>query len=429
MSIDHIYDFYHGRRYSSILTPKPDPNIYPNYYKAKRLEIILHEGEQLFIPMGWFHHVFSESVHPTSGINLALNFWKKTNHTEYDLSLKEVLNPTLPYYDTVSLDCYETHEKQNTPFLTKSSNIVDVSTFLDRYKDLKVFYKTSKTPHFPSNNMIKDVYIQHECTLNEFVMFKHDISNFYYLQQCDISSTEYTPSFFKNVFETNIWLNFGQVNTMNHYDGYENILYQIHGTRRIYLFPPCERFNLYLYNPFDLQFIIKTYNQLKHQSKQNTVKDTYIQWFDYSLPIELCEKIISYQKSNVQLHDLDPSLDQYVFTRINAYIYSYIHLITTQFKRIDISQCEDTGYFVQEINEKINEISPKNQSILKYKWFLNDSTPTYVNGVQVDAKQGRLLIYPSHFTYHEYEEEHVKNKWICYGYIYPRRDSNPQSYD
>ena len=71
MIIDHIGDFINSRRYSSITTSNPDPIQYPNYYQAIRHEVVLNEGDMLYIPFGWFHHVFSEDVNSNTKVNLS----------------------------------------------------------------------------------------------------------------------------------------------------------------------------------------------------------------------------------------------------------------------------------------------------------------------------------------------------------------------
>lgn len=81
-SINTIEQFLKSRKYSSIYTSNPDPNIYPNYYKAKRYEIELNEGECIYIPYGWFHHVYSEKTNKMTNINMAINFWSSNENKD-----------------------------------------------------------------------------------------------------------------------------------------------------------------------------------------------------------------------------------------------------------------------------------------------------------------------------------------------------------
>lgn len=50
---------------------KPDLNLFPNFAKTNPIEIELHGGEMLFLPMSWWHQVTTYS--PT----LAVNMWYK----------------------------------------------------------------------------------------------------------------------------------------------------------------------------------------------------------------------------------------------------------------------------------------------------------------------------------------------------------------
>ena len=50
----------------------PDKQDYENYSQAKEvtfIEVIIHVGEMLFLPEGWFYHVRSIST------SLSVNFW------------------------------------------------------------------------------------------------------------------------------------------------------------------------------------------------------------------------------------------------------------------------------------------------------------------------------------------------------------------
>ncbi|NBP15300.1 hypothetical protein EBU95_13005, partial [bacterium] len=45
-----------------------------------------------------------------------------------------------------------------------------------------------------------------------------------------------------------LWINFGNVYSNLHYDNHDNFLIQLHGQRKVILFPPSERNKLYLCN-------------------------------------------------------------------------------------------------------------------------------------------------------------------------------------
>lgn len=447
MIIDHIGDFINSRRYSSITTSNPDPIQYPDYYKAIRHEVILNEGDMLYIPFGWFHHVFSEDVNSNTKVNLAINFWKHTTKDEYSVSIKDYSEKNIKKYNCViSNDEYLDYNESNFPFITSHScNKFSFSNFYESMSNIPLYYQTSKTTIFESDLVSKEISNDDDTyILDEFLQTNNSKSESEskYIAQNNIMKYKdfdwiksITPPFFDNFDEINLWMNKGHISSTNHYDSYDNILCQLQGTKRIFLFPPSERYNLYLHNRFNLQFILNTYKKLNELNKSvNRTQDIYIKTYDSSIEPSICKLIINSNKNFTQVIDISPELDNVFFKLLNKSILSYInYIIDTQNKIPLIQDCVDSGYFIHclnSINDSQKYPYQLDNTILKYMWFLNDSTPVYINGIEIEAKAGRLLIYPAHFTYIEKEIDTVKNKWICYGYFYhPRRDSNPQSHD
>ena len=107
--------FYHTRRFSSYVHKNPCSNQYPNYYKAKRFEVVLNEGDTLYIPSGWFHHIYSETT--TSNINMSINFWTNTNKKEINIFNQSYSHiNTIPLLDSSKSIDYETSIKLSQPF-------------------------------------------------------------------------------------------------------------------------------------------------------------------------------------------------------------------------------------------------------------------------------------------------------------------------
>lgn len=80
----------------------------------------------------------------------------------------------------------------------------------------------------------------------------HDNKNIYYLARnydiAKILQNDYKNIDFTNNLEhalTNVWINYGSINSPLHYDMFDNILTQIDGTKEIYLFAPSD--DRYLY--------------------------------------------------------------------------------------------------------------------------------------------------------------------------------------
>jgi lysine-specific demethylase 8 len=55
--------------YSRVDVERPDLGRFPQFARARSIEVELHAGEMLFLPAFWWHHVVS------SGENVAVNFW------------------------------------------------------------------------------------------------------------------------------------------------------------------------------------------------------------------------------------------------------------------------------------------------------------------------------------------------------------------
>lgn len=61
---------------SQINIDKPDFDKFPDFPKAKFFECIIEAGEILFIPVFWWHQVYSlENLN--NDLNISVNFWYK----------------------------------------------------------------------------------------------------------------------------------------------------------------------------------------------------------------------------------------------------------------------------------------------------------------------------------------------------------------
>jgi len=65
--------------YSSIDAERPDAEALPEFAEAAARQVVLSAGEALFIPVGWWHHVYALEV----SINLAFTAFKWPNRFEW----------------------------------------------------------------------------------------------------------------------------------------------------------------------------------------------------------------------------------------------------------------------------------------------------------------------------------------------------------
>jgi Cupin-like domain len=226
----YYQSFYDERKYSQITSEFPPKDQYPLYYQAKKIEMTIKEGEMLYIPGGWFHYVFSEEPNPETKLNFAVNFW--------------YINPK-----------FVDNGKSNgeVPKVSKHSIKIDPFELFKDGKDMR-FYR-SKSLMFPSNRLWRKFSINAETmSFEDFYITKNPE---YYLVQTKIDSlNDYAPKIpNKTIHESSVWVNFGGVSSLMHYDTMDNWLCQLQGKKRVILFAPEERSKLYLFNDFPLEFV------------------------------------------------------------------------------------------------------------------------------------------------------------------------------
>lgn len=274
--------FYYQRTHSKIPSEFPPKDIYPLYYDAKSISITLNEGDMLFIPCGWFHFVFSENVNPDTKLNISITNVLKYYSCEcflYDknksyksiceeIDYKTLLNQN--GNDDIIEDIYFKNSELSIPFKISNYFPIKHSTIFTIDNLTSMIYEPlpihiSKDNYFISEH---NTYFDKSRTQIKNMYFK-DFLNYYknkhvndtshcYLTLHDISSWDIPiPKCIKNIGmnEKRIWINFGNVYTNLHYDVLDNIIIQVHGSKRILLYPPSERSKLYMYNPYPPKFL------------------------------------------------------------------------------------------------------------------------------------------------------------------------------
>lgn len=238
-----IERFFDERKYSEISEEFPDKERFPLYYEAKRQEFTIGPGQKLFIPAGWFHFVFSEP-----GFNYAINYWYNTDWVDDGSVCKE--------------PCIEKHMKTRKDIGNPRVRVVH-----------------SKTNFFPSKltaHRYKDLISQKDMLYKDFLDGKDP---HLYLVQHQVNKSSK-----KEVFMTNIWVNFGGVYSSIHYDLKDNWLCQVEGTKRVILFPQDQRDKLYLWNPYQLELLHKIMSPFN--------SDQFIRRSLTSLPLDMCKRIL-----------------------------------------------------------------------------------------------------------------------------------------
>jgi len=286
-----VEQFFSERRFSKIVDEFPDKNLYPLYYTAHKLEISIGPGEGIFIPAGWFHFVFSNGE-----LNTAVNFWHVAKMEE---GVRNKDSPIKFRHEIKDLELDENTEVEVS--LTKT-NIVGTRSVKSRCKDtllqevtkpLKQFYE-EKDPH---SYVVQSRQFPH--------LDKHRIDK-------------------ESEFRQNtVWINFGNIRTLLHYDLDDNYLCQVEGTKRVLLFPPEDRDLLYLWNPYPLEIInsleVMFYNPDEiHTFTKIISKEDCNRFINQGLTLEdnqiilqkYYEKLLGYHEkmgTNVSVHQGAPS--------------------------------------------------------------------------------------------------------------------------
>ena len=208
-------EFFHERRYSPIESEFPCPLQYPLYYKAHKQVHVIEPGQKLYIPFGWFHMVYSEG----DELNVAVNFFTdvkfRIKEAQYTPETPRVEKSELPPIDILKV------------FGNNQVKIIHTKTGLFASDFLKSKYGSIITTK--------------EKTIQEFLKDK-DRGDYIMQNKCSIPGG-------------NIWINWGCIRTLLHYDTSSNWLHQVSGRKRVILFPPEDRPLLYTLNPYPVELV------------------------------------------------------------------------------------------------------------------------------------------------------------------------------
>jgi hypothetical protein len=241
-----IQAWFDDRRYSQITEKFPDRTKFPFYYQAKKMEIVLRPGEMLFIPLGYFHFVFSEEPDEETGLCMAMNFWFNNKENMED----SLLNPKFGWHS------------------------INAKNVLDDMKNCEKILISSHSQNFfpPIQFNFKFPLVRHKyVTFKEFLQCKN--SEHYIAQYENEMFKKYIPvNLETNHFKFQVWVNWGNCCTQPHYDGNDNWLCQLLGKRRVILFHQDQRDKLYIYNNYPLKVIYNIYNHIEDSCIANINK-------------------------------------------------------------------------------------------------------------------------------------------------------------
>jgi hypothetical protein len=238
-SMRNTAEFLHDLQFSQLQVENPDPAHFPKFYRAKKMEVVLDAGDCLFLPAGWWHWVFSEDAGP-SGLNIALNFWYKTEFMPGDVCTEAPMKST---HDLCQkLDYLEALKSLDGRLVVIKS---DKRTFFEYRVQPKVQEVIPVTQHV----MTFDEFQAEARTKPAYGMYSTAVP--------DSRVRKFSPklqSFNSEMINAFWWINNGDVTSSMHYDIADNFLCQLEGRKRILLFHPDEHKNLYPFNPYDPKF-------------------------------------------------------------------------------------------------------------------------------------------------------------------------------
>jgi hypothetical protein len=228
-----------------IATEFPDKTLYPLFYTANRKEFIIEPGEMLYIPVGWYHLIISDTTDETTMLNAAINYFYETEWTftntdyRYPMKLNHNIHKSFDYMK----------------HLKKHENIKCIECPHNRFT------------HWTNRCLIteSDECKDYVLSWDEFYKKKDENKCFYAAAHNDDELMSFDPkskNFGKTMF-CSWWINFGNVTSRMHYDTADNLLCQVAGRKRVILFPHSEWPKLYLINPYPPEFLHQVQKLLK----------------------------------------------------------------------------------------------------------------------------------------------------------------------
>ena len=240
--------------------PQPNANLYPLYYRAKKIECNLTSGDMLYIPKGWWHWIFSSEE------AISVNFWFNTasknishqleldqvkNSITSDIDQQEYLQQHQPLVIKHGAKSWLSISKWNRDYLSNQNDLV-IPQFYSGYGEHSSFAPVQK-PNFSAENHNDTMKLFPQQTLKKFYeRVNHTLNVNYvafipFLERTSIFADIAIPNLLgkQTLDSINLWYSYGRIHTGLHYDDYENILVLVKGNKRVFLYPPNQTKFLY----------------------------------------------------------------------------------------------------------------------------------------------------------------------------------------
>lgn len=245
----HLYGDSKYAHFSRIT--RDNQSNYPLFAKAKGERFVVHPGDSLYIPKGWWHWVESKGDRCVS-----ISMWFHHDKPEVFDGVPRVFEgvakdwPALEKWDNEYLECeIDPQTPEGIWIWMKNGRLTHKTSFADF---VRIY----------SQNTEEFAYL---ITLSKYESSakKHNS------RIIDVLSKDFHPPVegMRNV-ESNFWMNFGNVDTGLHFDDEDGLLTVVDGYKEVTLYPPDQTPYLYPY-PLDIPKLQPyrqrmTYNIFKH---------------------------------------------------------------------------------------------------------------------------------------------------------------------
>ena len=372
--MDDVHVFLEDNRYCKVPSQTPDPEEFPLYYKARKLEFVLNPGDRLFIPAGWFHFFCSETADEDLGVNLSVNFWYYSRN--WNAENWHPMNDR-----DYEVDMIPKIEKHDIP----TGAIFDILRNKKYLRCLRC--KTLLFPPYQKRFQFPEGYMNWEyMSLEELLETKNPQ---YYMLQNETCTPELekfnTFKYPTDIQTTAIWLNFGhKATSLMHYDNNDNWYCQMLGTRRVVLAHPSERDNLYPYNPLPLD----TLRRLKSRDVRN---DPVIARRSDSLSKELSDFLVESLGDEEQITIENEKLHE-LYEREYFMYMDHLRKLNSN----DIPPPEkDAKFLIARITTRVGLSTHLPMYML---WTIGKGT-VYIRGEPYNTGTGQITVCPNVFTY------------------------------
>jgi hypothetical protein len=321
----NLDNFFEQRRFSRITNETPSKDEFPLYYEADRQELVINEGEMVFIPAGWWYFVFSEDE-----FNFSILFlYEETKQSQWKEG--QVYGDDVPKVKSHRIEKLDPHKV---------------------FEDYELMVHRSTEKYFlPDGNVEYMNFDDFYATQNrQYALLESRCSKL----------KQYAPKFITPVKDSLVSVNFGNVNSVPCYQLKDGLLCQIHGKQRVLMFRPEERYNLYPSLNYPLDLIL-------HMEKK-ILGDSFIHLDKLGVMPEIC---YSMNRTNT----FDPELLQKVY---KYFMEMYKTIIKDQFCTLPESKDPEFVFNKKETTQPVVFIICLSEGLLRVRNLKFDIKEGYV---------------------------------------------------